>query len=71
MNAGSGCEFTNSGKQRDLDFYQTLDFLQPMAPTSTDPGHGAAIWLSAKDYERLIESRDLMCRKLGKMCVYE
>lgn len=78
LDAGSNCAETNTGTTSEMNFDETLDFLeaQPERPDPATPGQmlparGAAACMSADDFGRLKTSIELACRMLGKRCTYE
>lgn len=60
-----------------MDFNHSIDFLQaepsrpdPDHPGQTLPAHGAAISMSAEDFNGFKTEHEEMCRELGKKCIY-
>lgn len=64
VSAGAICAETLSNKTSDLSFEQFLDFLEASS------SHGAAVCMSAADFNTLKTDLELACRKLGSQCLY-
>jgi hypothetical protein len=47
------CAETLTGKTSEMDFMQSIDFLEGVDPTAQDPGHGPAVCFLPADIEKL------------------
>jgi hypothetical protein len=78
MSAGSICADTLRPNTYDMTLEETIEFLeaQPERPDPTNPNNklparGAAIFMSADDWNRMKTALDEACRELGSHCTPE
>lgn len=68
LSAGGICSHTLSSQTEDLNFDEFLDFLEAQPELPGKFAHGAAVCMSAADFNEMKTELEQACRELGKRC---